>query len=91
MYLIKNKILAGKVDFFVRKILTECIYVICISLIIVVTVTTPHEMDEFKQLFTSEVILIWPSLTCPVIIFIKLGQIKKTKVNPTDLLHILAL
>lgn len=51
----------------------------------------PYEKHEFKQFFTSEVILIWPSLLSPVITFLKLSQIKKkTKVNPTGFLELLS-
>lgn len=98
MCLIKNKVLVGKglwgflvvfSFFFFGAILTECIYIICISLIIVVTITTLHEKYEFKQYITSEVILVLPSLLSPVITFLKLNLIKKITKGKSQRLTVL--
>lgn len=75
--------------FFFGAILTECIYIICISLIIVVTITTLHEKYEFKQYITSEVILVLPSLLSPVITFLKLNLIKKITKGKSQRLTVL--
>lgn len=98
MCLIKNKVLVGKglwgflvvfSFFFFGAILTECIYIISISLIIVVTITTLHEKYEFKQYITSEVILVLPSLLSPVITFLKLNLIKKITKGKSQRLTVL--
>lgn len=86
--LIKNKVLGGKLSvgfffhffffsFLLGAILKECIYVFCISLMLVLIISTLHEKCEFKQYIKSELILVFPSLLSPVITFLKLNQIKK--------------
>lgn len=81
-------VLIGKgVVLFCSQQFLQNVFIFHVSLVTEVAVTVRFIKHEFKESFSLEVTLIWPSLMFPVITFLKLWQIKKNK-NPTDVFEL---